>query len=215
MKLILLGPPGAGKGTQAKMLMEKFSIPQISTGDILRAAVKDGTPMGLKAKEYMNAGGLVPDEVVVGIVRDRLREADCSNGFILDGFPRTVAQADALQVSLQDMSKELDRVITLAVDSEALVERLTGRRTCKDCGRGYHVKFDPPREVAVCDSCRGPLLQRDDDQEETIRKRLQVYADQTSPLISYYRESGVLLELDGMQPIPQVQEKMLSLLQVS
>jgi adenylate kinase len=215
MKLILLGPPGAGKGTQAKMLMEKFSIPQISTGDILRAAVKDGTPMGLKAKEYMNAGGLVPDEVVVGIVRDRLRETDCSNGFILDGFPRTVAQADALQVSLQDMSKELDRVITLAVDSEALVERLTGRRTCKDCGRGYHVKFDPPREVAVCDSCRGPLLQRDDDQEETIRKRLQVYADQTSPLISYYRESGVLLELDGMQPIPQVQEKMLSLLQVS
>lgn len=215
MKLILLGPPGAGKGTQAKMLMEKFSIPQISTGDILRAAVKDGTPMGLKAKEYMNAGGLVPDEVVVGIVRDRLRETDCGNGFILDGFPRTVAQADALQVSLQDMSKELDRVITLAVDSEALVERLTGRRTCKDCGRGYHVKFDPPREVAVCDSCRGPLLQRDDDQEETIRKRLQVYADQTSPLISYYRESGVLLELDGMQPIPQVQEKMLSLLQVS
>ena len=215
MKLILLGPPGAGKGTQAKMLMEKYSIPQISTGDILRAAVKDGTAMGIKAKEYMDAGGLVPDEVVVGIVRDRLLEADCSNGFILDGFPRTVPQADALHTSLQEMKKELDRVISLEVDAEALVERLTGRRTCKDCGRGYHVKFDPSREADVCDACGGSLMQRDDDQEATIRKRLQVYADQTSPLISYYREAGVLLELDGMQPIPLVQEKMLSLLQAS
>jgi len=214
MKLILLGPPGAGKGTQAKMLTERFSIPQISTGDILRAAVKDGTPMGLKAKEYMDAGGLVPDEVVVGIVRERLQEADCNNGFILDGFPRTVAQADALQANLEEMDKGLDRVISLDVDTEALVERLTGRRTCKECGRGYHVKFDPPREDAVCD-CGGSLFQRDDDQEETIRKRLQVYADQTSPLISYYRDAGVLMELDGMQPILQVQEKMLSLLQAS
>jgi len=213
MKLILLGPPGAGKGTQAKMLTERFSIPQISTGDILRAAVKDGTPMGLKAKQYMDAGGLVPDEVVVGIVRDRLQEADCINGFILDGFPRTVAQADALQTSLEEMDKALDRVISLEVDAEALVERLTGRRTCKDCGRGYHVKFDPPREDAICDACGGSLFQRGDDQEETIRKRLQVYADQTSPLISYYRDADVLIELDGMQPIPQVQEKMLSLLQ--
>jgi adenylate kinase len=215
MKLILLGPPGAGKGTQAKMLTEKYSIPQISTGDILRAAVKDGTPMGQKAKEFMNAGGLVPDEVVVGIVRDRLQEADCNNGFILDGFPRTVAQADALQASLHGMSKELDRVISLEVDAEALVERLTGRRTCKDCGRGYHVKFEPSREVGICDACGGSLFQRDDDQEETIRKRLQVYADQTAPLINYYREAGVLLELDGMLPIPLVQEKMQSLLQES
>ena len=215
MKLILLGPPGAGKGTQAKMLTEEYSIPQISTGDILRAAVKDGTAMGLKAKEYMNAGGLVPDEVVVGIVRDRLQEADCNNGFILDGFPRTVAQADALQVSLLEMSKELDRVISLNVDAEALIERLTGRRTCKECGRGYHVTFDPSRQADVCDACSGALIQRDDDQEETIRKRLQVYAEQTSPLINYYRETGLLLELDGMQPISQVQEKMLSLLQVS
>ena len=215
MKLILLGPPGAGKGTQAKMLTEEYSIPQISTGDILRAAVKDGTAMGLKAKEYMNAGGLVPDEVVVGIVRDRLQEADCKNGFILDGFPRTVAQADALQISLQEMRKELDRVISLDVDAEALVERLTGRRACKDCGRGYHVTFEPSRQVDVCDACSGVLIQRDDDQEETIRKRLQVYAEQTSPLINYYRETGLLLELDGMQPISLVQEKMLSLLQVS
>lgn len=215
MKLILLGPPGAGKGTQAKMLTEEFSIPQISTGDILRAAVKDGTAMGLKAKEYMDAGGLVPDEVVVGIVRDRLQEADCNNGFILDGFPRTVAQADALQASLQQMGKDLDRVISLDVDAEALVERLTGRRTCKDCGRGYHVTFDPSREEGKCDACGGTLFQRDDDQEETIRKRLQVYADQTSPLISYYRKADVLLELDGMRPIPEVQKKMLSLLQAS
>jgi adenylate kinase len=213
MKLILLGPPGAGKGTQAKMLTEKYTIPQISTGDILRAAVKDGTPMGQKAKEYMNAGGLVPDEVVVGIVKDRLQEKDCVHGFILDGFPRTVAQADALQASLRDMGKELDHVISLEVDAEALVERLTGRRTCKECGRGYHVKFEPSRETGICDACGGALFQRDDDQEETIRKRLQVYADQTAPLISYYRDAGVLMQLDGMQPISQVQEKMQLLLQ--
>lgn len=215
MKLILLGPPGAGKGTQAKMLTEEFTIPQISTGDILRAAVKEGTDMGKKAKEYMDAGGLVPDEVVVGIVRDRLQESDCDNGFILDGFPRTVAQADALQASLVEMGKELDSVISLDVDAEALVERLTGRRTCKDCGRGYHVTFDPSSVEGTCDACGGTLFQRDDDQEETIRKRLQVYADQTSPLISYYKDAGVLMELDGMQPISQVQEKMLSLLQAS
>lgn len=215
MKLILLGPPGAGKGTQAKMLTEAFSIPQISTGDILRAAVKDGTAMGLKAKEYMDAGGLVPDEVVVGIVRDRLLEDDCDNGFILDGFPRTLPQADALQVCLQEMNKELDRVISLEVDAEALVERLTGRRTCKDCGRGYHLQFDPSIKEGLCDACGGQLFQRDDDQEETIRKRLQVYADQTSPLTRYYKEAGVLLELDGMQPIAQVQDKMLTLLRAS
>ncbi len=213
MKLILLGPPGAGKGTQAKMLTDKFSIPQISTGDILRAAVKDGTPMGLKAKEYMDAGGLVPDEVVVGIVRDRLQEPDCVNGFILDGFPRTVAQADALQLSLQKMNKELDRVVSLQVDTEALVERLTGRRTCKDCGRGYHVAFDPPVKAGICDACGASLYQREDDREETIRKRLEVYDDQTAPLIKYYRAAGRLLELDGMQPIPKVQAQMLSLLQ--
>jgi adenylate kinase len=215
MKLILLGPPGAGKGTQAKMLTDKFKIPQISTGDILRAAVKDASPMGLKAKAYMDAGGLVPDEVVVGIVQERLQEADCVNGFILDGFPRTVAQADALQSSLKNMGKELDKVISLDVDTEALVERLTGRRTCKECGRGYHIKFDPAHEEGKCDACAGELIQRDDDKEETIRKRLQVYADQTSPLISYYRKADVLIELDGMQQIPQVQEKMLSLLQAS
>ncbi|MDH3998168.1 MAG: adenylate kinase [Desulfuromonadales bacterium] len=215
MKLILLGPPGAGKGTQAKMLTEKFSIPQISTGDILRAAVKDGTAMGIKAKEYMDAGGLVPDEVVVGIVRDRLQEQDCNNGFILDGFPRTLGQADALGAALEGMSKELDYVLSLDVDAEALIERLTGRRTCKECGRGYHIAFDPPATQNQCDSCSGELFQRDDDREETIRKRLQVYADQTSPLISYYQESDILVSLDGMLPIAQVQEQMLAKLQAS
>lgn len=213
MKLILLGPPGAGKGTQAKMLTEQFGIPQISTGDILRAAVKEGTSLGVKAKEYMDAGGLVPDEVVIGIVAERLLESDCSNGFILDGFPRTVAQADALQSNLTEMGKQLDRVLSLEVDAEALVERLTGRRTCKECGRGYHVKFDPPKADQICDACGGSLIQRDDDREETIRKRLAVYVEQTTPLTGYYRETGLLTELDGMQPIATVQEQMLSALQ--
>jgi adenylate kinase len=215
MKLILLGPPGAGKGTQAKMLSDEFSIPQISTGDILRAAVKEGTALGLKAKSFMDAGSLVPDEVVIGIVAERLQQDDCSNGFILDGFPRTVAQADALQGNLQEMGKELDHVIALQVDIEALVERLTGRRTCKACGRGYHVSFDPPAKEGVCDVCGGELFQRDDDREETIRKRLDVYDEQTAPLISYYRDADLLIELDGMQAIAEVQEKLLAALRAS
>ncbi len=213
MKLILLGPPGAGKGTQAKMLMERFGIPQISTGDILRAAVKDGTPMGLKAKGCMDAGDLVPDEVVVGIVKERLQKTDCGNGFILDGFPRTVPQADSLSADLVELDKQLDAVISLDVDIEALVERLTGRRTCRECGRGFHVTFDPAKTADVCDGCGGDLIQRDDDQEVTIRKRLDVYREQTEPLVAYYRSAGLLKELDGMQDINVVQQKMLGLLQ--
>lgn len=213
MKLILLGPPGAGKGTQAKMLMDHFGIPQISTGDILRSAVKDGTPMGLKAKGCMDAGELVPDEVVVGIVKERLQKADCDNGFILDGFPRTVPQADALTVDLVELDKRLDAVVSLDVDIEALVVRLTGRRTCRDCGRGYHVTFDPAKISGVCDVCGGELIQRDDDKEATIRKRLDVYRDQTAPLVAYYRTAGLLKELDGMQDIDIVQQQMLDLLQ--
>lgn len=213
MKLILLGPPGAGKGTQAKMLMDRFGIPQISTGDILRAAVKEGTPMGLKAKGCMDAGELVPDEVVVGIVKERLQKTDCDNGYILDGFPRTVPQADALAADLIELGKQLDAVVSLDVDIEALIERLTGRRTCRDCGRGYHVTFDPSKAVGVCDACGGELVQRDDDQEATIRKRLDVYQEQTEPLIAYYRSSGLLKELDGMLDIGVVQQKMLDVLQ--
>jgi len=209
MKLILLGPPGAGKGTQAKMLTERFGIPQISTGDILRAAVKEGTPMGVKAKSFMDAGALVPDEVVVGIVRERLQKEDCAAGFILDGFPRTVPQADALKDSLAELGKELDAVVSLEVDTEALVERLTGRRTCRDCGKGYHVKFDPPATEGKCDACGGELFQRDDDREETIRKRLEVYREQTSPLVDYYRAGGMLIAIDGMQEIEAVQKGIL------
>lgn len=212
MNLILLGPPGAGKGTQAAMLTETYGIPQISTGDILRAAVKEGTALGRQARAYMDDGKLVPDEVVIGIVTERLQEPDCSNGFILDGFPRTVAQADALQVDLQDLDKQLDRVIALQVDAEALVERLTGRRTCKSCGRGYHVKFDPPEVEGRCDACGGELYQRDDDREATIRKRLDVYKQQTAPLIDYYRQAGLLIEVDGMQPIEEVRETLLAAL---
>ena len=213
MKLILLGPPGAGKGTQAKILMDHFGIPQISTGDILRAAVKEGTPMGLKAKGCMDAGELVPDEVVVGIVNERLQKNDCDNGFILDGFPRTVPQADALGTNLVDLDKCLDAVVSLDVDVEALVVRLTGRRTCSDCGRGYHIAFDPSKTENICDACSGKLIQRDDDQESTIRKRLDVYQDQTMPLIEYYRSAGLLKELDGMQDISVVQKQLMALLQ--
>ena len=212
MKLILLGPPGAGKGTQAKMLTDEFGIPQISTGDILRAAVKEGTPMGIKAKGFMDSGALVPDEVVIGIVTERLQKEDCVPGFILDGFPRTVPQADALASNLAELDKNLDAVISLEVDVEALVDRLTGRRTCKDCGRGYHITFDPSQVEGVCDACGGELFQRDDDQEETIRKRLEVYNEQTSPLTSYYAEAGLLKSLDGMQQIETVQKQMLELL---
>jgi len=212
MKLILLGPPGAGKGTQAKMLTEEFGIPQISTGDILRGAVQDGTPMGVKAKGFMDAGALVPDEVVIGIVSERLQKPDCDPGFILDGFPRTVPQADALSVNLKELGKDLDAVISLEVDVEALVERLTGRRTCRECGRGYHVSFDPSKVESVCDACGGELFQRDDDQEKTIRKRLEVYDEQTSPLTEYYAAAGLLQGLDGMQQIDKVQQQVLELL---
>ena len=213
MNIILLGPPGAGKGTQAKMLTERFAIPQISTGDILRAAVKDGTPMGLKAKAFMDAGALVPDSVVVGIVQERLQKDDCRNGFILDGFPRTEAQADALASTLATLGKNLDAVVSLAVDVEALVGRLTGRRTCRQCGRGYHLRFDPPSRAERCDACGGELYQRDDDREETIRKRLGIYEAQTAPLIAYYEKQGLLSTVDGMLEIGVVQKRILALLQ--
>ncbi|OQY20544.1 MAG: adenylate kinase [Desulfobacteraceae bacterium 4572_35.1] len=204
MKLILLGPPGAGKGTQAKMLIQRYGVPQISTGDILRGAVKEGSPMGLKAKSFMDAGGLVPDEVVVGIVEERLQKPDCDKGFILDGFPRTVPQADALAGTLSSLGKNLDAVISLEVDIEALVARLAGRRTCDSCGAGYHVAYEPPAVDGVCDKCGGKLIQRDDDKEETIRKRMAVYNEQTSPLVDYYRNAGLLRTVDGMLPIDEV-----------
>ena len=210
VNLILLGPPGAGKGTQAQFLVEKFGIPQVSTGDMLRAAVAAGTEMGLQAKACMERGDLVPDAVVVGIVKDRLLEDDCANGYILDGFPRTVAQADALSGALADAGQKIDAVIAFTVDAEALVERLTGRRTCRGCAAGYHIRFDPPSSEGICDKCGGELYQRDDDKEETIRKRLTVYEEQTSPLVDYYCQAGLLKTVDGMAPIDQVRQTILS-----
>jgi adenylate kinase len=213
MKIILLGPPGAGKGTQAAFLVEKFSIPQISTGEILRAAVKDQSPMGIKAKQYMDAGGLVPDDVVVGIVEERIQQEDCQGGFILDGFPRTLAQADALKKVLAQLDKNIDSVISLSVDSNALVERLSGRRTCEKCAKGYHMLYDPPAKDGSCSVCGGRLVQRDDDKEETILKRLDVYREQTAPLEAYYQQEGVLAIVDGMAPIDNVQSQILAALQ--
>lgn len=215
MKLILLGPPGAGKGTQAAQLVEYFGIPQISTGDMLRAAVRAQTPMGIKAKIAMDSGALVTDEVVVGIVRERLQQADCAAGFILDGFPRTIPQADSLSLTLKELGKELDAVVSLQVQTDALVDRLTGRRTCRNCGRGYHVRFDPATVEGVCDSCGGELFQRDDDREETIRNRMEVYHRQTAPLEAYYQKAGLLRPVDGMAPIAEVQRQVLSILQES
>lgn len=212
MRIILLGPPGAGKGTQAKAITERFGIPQISTGDILRSAVRDGTPMGVRAKAFMESGALVPDEVVVGIVCERLQQADCSSGFILDGFPRTVAQADALHKTLMQMNYPLQAVISLGVDEEVLVERLTGRRACRSCGMGYHVKFSPSQRPTQCDVCGAELYQRDDDREETIRHRLSVYREQTAPLIGYYGEQGLLFSVDGMEDISIVQGRIVAIL---
>ncbi len=204
MNLIFLGPPGSGKGTQAKMLVDKYGIPQISTGDILREAVKEGTPLGKEAKKYMDEGKLVPDEVVVGIVRERLKEPDCTKGFILDGFPRTIPQAEALDKTLREMGKGIDHVLSLEVDREELVRRLSGRRTCKRCGAMYHIIFDPPKKDGVCDRCGGELYQRDDDKEETIRERLRVYEEQTAPLIEYYRKKGLLRPIDGVGKIEEI-----------
>ena len=197
MKLILLGPPGAGKGTQAVRLVEHYKIPQISTGDILRKAVKEGTEMGAMAKGYMDKGALVPDEVVIGIIRDRILEPDCKNGYILDGFPRTIAQAEALDEMLGKMNSHLDHVVNIAVNDEEIVKRLTGRRTCPACGAGYHIQFDPPAKEGVCDKCGGALIQRDDDTEGTIRSRLKVYREQTEPLISFYGTKGLLRTIPG------------------
>lgn len=210
MNLILLGPPGAGKGTQSAFLTERFDIPQISTGDMLRAAVKQETPMGVKAKSFMDSGALVPDEVVIGIVQERIQQTDCAKGFILDGFPRTIAQADALTETLADIDKQIDCVVSLQVDTEALVERLTGRRTCKQCGKGFHVTFDPPSEDGRCTACGGELVHRADDNEETIRNRMSTYHEQTAPLEDYYRKAGVLLVVDGMGSITSVQEQITS-----
>lgn len=204
MKIILMGPPGAGKGTQAEKLVELYQIPHISTGDMFRKAQKDGTELGLRAKEYMEQGQLVPDEVTVGIVRERLAEADCKDGFLLDGFPRTVQQADALDGILKDLGMALDRVINIEVDKAFLVDRLTGRRVCRTCGATFHVVNKAPKVEGVCDKCGGELYQRNDDKIETVSNRLDVYAAQTAPLIEYYQSKGVMSSIDGSKSMEDV-----------
>lgn len=204
MNVILMGPPGAGKGTQAKRLVEKYSIPQLSTGDMLRAAVKAGSEVGLKAKAAMESGALVTDEIVVGVIADRLKESDCAKGFILDGFPRTVPQAEALDGILSGMNIKIDHVIDIAGENEELVARITGRMTCGSCGEGYHKMFKKPANGETCDKCGGPMTQRADDNEATVRNRLDVYAKQTAPLIDYYRNQGAFKDVDGMQPMDKV-----------
>ena len=213
MNLILLGPPGVGKGTQAKLLIDRFGIPQISTGDILRAAVKELTPMGVKAKGFMDSGALVPDAVVIGIVEERLAQDDCRKGFILDGFPRTVPQADALGQVLSGMGKSIDYVVSLSVDKGELLKRLTGRRACSKCCAGYHVDFAPPKVAGVCDACSGELFQREDDKEATILNRLAVYEEQTAPLIAYYDAAGLLRSVDGLGAVEAVQAEIVGVLQ--
>ncbi|MBP1751756.1 MAG: adk [Geobacteraceae bacterium] len=215
MNLIFLGPPGAGKGTQAKLLSARYEIPQISTGDILRASVREQTPMGSRAKSYMDSGSLVPDEVVVGIVEERLQKEDCKKGFILDGFPRTIAQADSLKVTLDSIGKNIQHVISIAVDNEELLTRITGRRTCEKCGKGYHVSFDPPKTQGKCDVCGGDLCQRDDDKEETMRKRLTVYDLQTEPLIEYYSKQSLLRTVPGTGSIEDIQKSIVKILEAT
>jgi len=213
MNLIMLGAPGAGKGTQAKLLIEKYSIPQISTGDMLRAAVAAGTDLGKKAKEYMEKGQLVPDEVVIGLIEERLKESDCDKGFILDGFPRTVAQAEALEKVLEKLGKKIDHVISIEVPEEELLKRLTGRRTCKKCGAMYHVVFNPPKQEGVCDKCGGELYQRADDNEETVKSRLNVYNSQTKPLIDFYAQRGLLRNINGTGDIQGIFAEIVKLLE--
>lgn len=201
MNLVLMGLPGAGKGTQAEKIVEKYGIPHISTGDMFRAAIKESTELGLKAKSFMDKGDLVPDEVTIGIVRERLSKEDCNKGFLLDGFPRTVAQADALENILSDLNKKINFVINIDVDKEILMERLTGRRICKSCGSTYHLVFNPPSNDGVCDRCGGELYQRADDNAETVQNRLDVNLKQTQPLLDFYETKGYLRNINGQQDI--------------
>jgi adenylate kinase len=215
MNVLLMGPPGAGKGTQAERIVENFGLPHISTGDMFRKAMKDETALGLEAKSYVDKGLLVPDEVTIGIVRERLREADCQNGFLLDGFPRTVFQAQVLDGMLEEMGRKLDHVINIEVNRELLLDRLTGRRICKNCGATYHVLFNPPSEEGRCDKCGGELYQRTDDTAEKVGTRLDAYTNSTLPLIEYYQSKGLLRCLNGEQEISEVQAELTELLRGS
>ncbi len=215
MNLVFLGPPGAGKGTQAKRLSEEFKWPHVSTGEILREAVSKGTDLGRKAKEYMEKGELVPDEVVIGIIKDRLKLEDAQDGFILDGFPRTVNQAQSLDKVLKEEGNSLDLVLYFEVDEEEIVKRLTGRRNCSKCGAIFHLIYNPPKKSGICDLCRGELIQREDDREETVKNRLRVYLSQTFPLIDYYQEKGLLREIDARKSEDEVYQKIKRVLELA
>ncbi len=212
MKIIMLGAPGAGKGTQAKTIAERYGIPHISTGDIFRANIKNGTELGKKAKAYMDQGMLVPDDLTLDLVMDRFAQKDCENGYVLDGFPRTIPQAEALSKALSAAGEGIDYAIDIAVPDEAIVERMSGRRACLACGATYHVVYNPPKEEGVCSVCGAPLVQRDDDKPETVLKRLSVYHEQTQPLIDYYKKQGVLRQVDGTKNMDQVFSEIVEIL---
>ncbi len=212
MKIIMLGAPGAGKGTQAKQIAEKYRIPHISTGDIFRANIKDGTELGKKAKEYMDQGLLVPDELTVALVADRIVEEDCRDGFVLDGFPRTIPQAKALDAALEKMGEKIDFAIDVDVSDESIINRMSGRRACLNCGATYHIVSIPTKEEGICDKCKNPVVLRDDDKPETVQKRLGVYHEQTQPLIEYYSGQGILRSVDGMRNMQDVFEDIVRIL---
>lgn len=210
MRAILLGPPGAGKGTQAETIVSEFKIPHISTGDIFRANIKNETPLGKKVKDYLGKGELVPDSLTVEIVEDRLKQSDCKDGFLLDGFPRTLDQAKALEEVLAKIGTKLDSVINIKVDSKLLVERACGRRICKTCGSTYHVEFNKPKEEGICDKCGSKLTQRPDDNEKTVENRINIYNEQTAPLIDFYSEKGIVIDINGEQSIEKVGMEVIS-----
>ena len=212
MKIIMLGAPGAGKGTQAKKIAAKYSIPHISTGDIFRANIKNGTELGLKAKSYMDAGGLVPDEITIGMLLDRIHQADCENGYVLDGFPRTIPQAESLTEALKKNGEAIDFAVNVDVPDENIINRMSGRRACLNCGATYHIVYNAPKTENVCDACGQELVLRDDDKPETVKKRLDVYHDQTQPLIDYYKNEGVLAEVDGTLDMEDVFQAIVKIL---
>ena len=204
MKIIMLGAPGAGKGTQAKKIAEKYHIPHVSTGDIFRANIKEGTELGRKAKEYMDQGALVPDELTIGMLMDRIGKEDCQNGYVLDGFPRTIPQAESLKKALTESGQRIDHAINIDVPDEKIIERMSGRRACISCGATYHIVYNPSKKGELCEACGAKLVLRDDDKPETVKKRLTVYHDQTQPLIDYYKEAGVLVNVDGTRGLDHV-----------
>ena len=212
MRVIFLGPPGVGKGTQADFIAQKYGIPKLSTGDLLRESVANGTTLGNEAKGYMNRGELVPDAVVIGLVEEKLGSPDCQNGFLLDGFPRTVAQADQLSTYLTSRGESLDQVVYFSLSKDEIVRRISGRRSCQDCKAVYHLESVPPKNEGICDTCEKPLIQRNDDKPETIESRLAVYQEQTAPLIEYYKERNILSELDGAGLVSAVQGRLVALL---